>query len=130
MKKLILSIVLLITTSAINAQNQNPFEVKVVGKGEPVILIPGYSCPGEVWNETVEQFKNNYQFHIISIAGFGGTKPIQNDEILKSVRDAIIVYTKEKNLKKTYDHRTQLGCIHDIMAYTPLNLIYLVKVYV
>jgi pimeloyl-ACP methyl ester carboxylesterase len=100
MKKLILSIVLLITTSVINAQNQNPFEVKVVGKGEPVILIPGYSCPGEVWNETVEHFKSNYQFHIFSIAGFGGTKPIQNDEILKTVRDAIITYTKDNKLKK------------------------------
>lgn len=79
---------------------QSSFEVKVIGKGKPVILIPGYSCSGEVWNETVDHLKDKYQLHVISIAGFGGVKPIMNDEILKTVRNEIIQYTKDKKLNK------------------------------
>lgn len=79
---------------------QSSFEVKVIGKGKPVILIPGYSCSGEIWNETVDHLKDKYQLHVISIAGFGGVKPIMNDEILKTVRNEIIQYTKDKKLNK------------------------------
>lgn len=78
------------------AQNITAFEVKVIGKGNPVILIPGYSCSGEVWNETVEHLKNHYQLHVLTLAGFGTAKPIQDEDILKTVHDQIIQYVKEK----------------------------------
>ncbi len=79
---------------------QKSFEVKVTGKGKPVILIPGYSCSGEVWNETVDHLKNKYQLHVVTIAGFAGAKPIEDEEILKTVRDEIIQYVKVNKLKK------------------------------
>lgn len=82
------------------AQNTNAFEVQVVGKGQPIILIPGYSCSGEVWNETVDHLKNNYQLHVMTLAGFGTAKPIANDEILKTVHDQIIQYVKTNKLQK------------------------------
>ena len=99
MKNLLLFAFTLLYTNIITAQNTS-FEVKVYGKGKPVILIPGYSCNGEVWNETVDHLKNNYELHVITIAGFGGVKPIQNDEILKTVRNEIIQYTKDRKLQK------------------------------
>ena len=99
MKKTILLAIALLISTFTNAQNHS-FEVKVTGKGKPVILIPGYSCSGEVWNETVEHLKTNYELHVITIAGFGGVKPIENDEILKTVRNEIINYVKTKKLKK------------------------------
>jgi pimeloyl-ACP methyl ester carboxylesterase len=99
MKKTFLLAIALLFCTLSNAQNHS-FEVKVTGKGNPVILIPGYSCSGEVWNETVEHLKNNYELHVITIAGFGGVKPIENDEILKTVRNEIISYVKIKKLKK------------------------------
>ena len=40
---------------------QQPFQVQVTGHGRPVILIPGLSCPGEVWDSTVAHYKDNYQ---------------------------------------------------------------------
>ena len=64
------------------------FEVRVTGSGRPMILIPGLACPGAVWDSTVARFSNQYECHIISIAGFGGT-PAQPGEglLLERVRN-------------------------------------------
>ncbi len=99
-KKAIILVVAILAFVNVFAQKQQSFEVKVIGKGKPVLLIPGYSCNGEVWNETVEHLKNKYELHVISIAGFGGVKPIENEEILKTVHNEIIQYVKDNKLKK------------------------------
>lgn len=97
MKK-ILTAIFILTTSFCMAQNK-AFDVKVYGKGQPIILIPGYSCSGEVWNETVGHLKNKYELHVLTLAGFGGVAPIDTP-VLKTVHDAIITYVKEKHLQK------------------------------
>lgn len=99
MKNLTLLALVLLATLKVFSQHSS-FEVKVIGKGQPVLLIPGYSCSGEVWNETVDHLKTNYQLHVLTLAGFGGTKPIQNDEILKTVRNEIIQYVKDNKMKQ------------------------------
>lgn len=100
MKNLTIALLLLISVCQSFAQNTNAFEVKVIGKGEPIILIPGYSCSGEVWNETVEHLKSNYQLHVLTLAGFGTAQPIQDEDILKTVRNQIIQYVKDNKLRK------------------------------
>lgn len=99
MKNLTLLALALLATLKVFSQHSS-FEVKVIGKGQPVLLIPGYSCSGEVWNETVDHLKTNYQLHVLTLAGFSGTKPIQNDEILKTVRNEIIQYVKDNKMKQ------------------------------
>lgn len=98
-KKVVLYVLVLVAHTTIFAQ-QKAFQVQVTGKGDPIILIPGYSCSGEVWNETVDHLKSKYELHVITIAGFGGVAPIANEEILKTVRDEIIQYTKDEKLNK------------------------------
>lgn len=100
LKKVIFSFVLLVISSLTFAQQPSAFEVKVIGKGQPVLLIPGYSCSGDVWNETVNHLKNNYELHVLTLAGFAGAKPIEDEEILKTVRNQIIHYVKDKKLNK------------------------------
>lgn len=100
MKKLITTLSLFFLVCQSFAQNTKAFEVKVIGKGEPIILIPGYSCSGEVWNETVDHLKDKYQLHVLTLAGFGTAQPIQDEEILKTVRDQIIQYVKDNKLRK------------------------------
>ena len=100
MKNLSTSLFLLFFVCQSFAQNYTAFEVKVIGKGEPIILIPGYSCSGEVWNETVEHLKDRYQLHVLTLSGFGTAKPINDDEILKTVHNQIIQYVKDKKLHK------------------------------
>ena len=77
------------------------FTVRVVGKGQPVLLIPGLTCPGAVWDETVAHYQKQYQCHIISLAGFGGVPaPASTDNMLHNVRDQLLTYIKTQKLTK------------------------------
>jgi len=80
---------------------QPSFGVKVVGKGNPIIFIPGLNGSGDVWNTTVAHYKNNYTCYVITLAGFAGQPPVkQKDSLLLLQRDQIIQYIKDKHLYK------------------------------
>jgi N-formylmaleamate deformylase len=88
-----------------------PFTVKVTGAGRPIILIPGLSCGGEVWDGTVAHFKDHYECHVLTLAGFAGQAPI-GAPFLKQVRDGIIKYIGDKKL----DHPIIIG--HSLGGFT------------
>ena len=64
-----------------------------------MILIPGYSCSGEVWNETVAHLRNRYECHVLTLPGYAGVRPIAQP-ILQTVRNEIIRYIRDKQLNK------------------------------
>ncbi|TGE08299.1 alpha/beta fold hydrolase [Hymenobacter fodinae] len=77
------------------------FTVQVVGKGQPMLLIPGLTCPGAVWNETVAHYQKQYQCHVVSLAGFGGTPALPNtQQFLQQVRDQLLAYIKTQKLTR------------------------------
>ncbi|AQX83589.1 alpha/beta hydrolase [Elizabethkingia bruuniana] len=80
------------------AQNKYSFDVKVIGKGTPVIMIPGYSCSSDVWKETVDHLKNKFECHILTLAGFAG-QPSIKEPLLETTKNEIIAYAKDKKLK-------------------------------
>jgi len=54
-------------------QTTFPFDVKTVGLGaKNIILMPGLSSSGDVWNETIEHYKKNYTCHVLTMHGFAG----------------------------------------------------------
>lgn len=73
------------------------FDVQVSGSGPAVILIPGLSCSGAIWDDTVGYLQDRYQCHVLSLKGFGGTSPLRHkpDSLLPKVRDEIIAYARE-----------------------------------
>jgi pimeloyl-ACP methyl ester carboxylesterase len=76
MKKFILSI-LVVSTICFNtvAQSTFPFEIKISGEGtKNIILIPGLSCSGEVWKETIARYKKDYKCYTLTFHGFAGIK--------------------------------------------------------
>ena len=78
------------------------FVVRVVGQGRPMLLIPGLTCPGTVWDETVARYQRQYQCHVVSLAGFGGV-PAQQPvpaHLLQDVRDQLLAYVKTQRLKQ------------------------------
>lgn len=75
------------------------FKAEVYGKGQPIILIPGYACSGAVWNATVASLKANYQLHVLTIAGYASVSAIDSP-ILKTVKNELIQYVKENHLNK------------------------------
>ncbi len=78
MKNVILLCIAFVFSVSIYAQDENqPIHVKVTGKGNPVILIPGFTVPGDIWNPLVKKLENNYECHTVTLAGFGGKAPIE-----------------------------------------------------
>ncbi|MEP6948148.1 MAG: alpha/beta hydrolase [Ginsengibacter sp.] len=97
MKKIFLSFVMFTIVSA--WCQQRSFKAEVYGNGQPIILIPGYSCSGDVWNATVDALKAKYQLHVLTLAGFAGVPPIDTP-ILKTVKNDLIKYVKDNHLNK------------------------------
>ncbi|AUD02419.1 alpha/beta fold hydrolase [Spirosoma pollinicola] len=97
MKTLLLFILIFITHAGFTQPTS--FSVTVTGKGQPVILIPGFSCSGDVWNETVDHLKDHYQCHVLTLPGFAGVAPIKTP-VLQTVRDEIIRYINDQKLKR------------------------------
>ncbi|MGD0017004.1 MAG: alpha/beta hydrolase [Verrucomicrobiia bacterium] len=75
------------------------FTVKVTGSGRPMILIPGLSCGGNVWDGTVDHFKDRYECHVVTLAGFAG-QPAIGEPFLEQVRDGLIKYICDKKLER------------------------------
>jgi pimeloyl-ACP methyl ester carboxylesterase len=82
-----------------NDPSKLPFAVKVVGKGRPMILIPGLMCSGDVWNSTVEHYKRNYECHVLTLAGFAGQPPVAGP-FLETMRQGIADYIRLHKLEK------------------------------
>jgi N-formylmaleamate deformylase len=75
------------------------FSVKVSGEGDPVILIPGLACSGEVWASVVSHLKGSHQCHVLTLAGFAG-RPAIAPPFLETVRRELAKYIREKKLRK------------------------------
>jgi len=96
------------------------FEARVVGRGPAVILIPGLASSGDVWQSTVETLQNDYQLHILTLAGFAGTAPLPSAQwqggFLKRQQQAILHYIAEQQL----DRPVVIG--HSLGGYLALAL--------
>lgn len=52
--------------------------VQVVGRGSPVILIPGLSSPRATWDGVVPELIKNHRVYLVQVNGFGGDDPRGN----------------------------------------------------
>ncbi|WP_169714492.1 alpha/beta fold hydrolase [Algoriphagus antarcticus] len=55
---------------------QQSISVNTSGKGEPILFLPGFATPGEVWNTTASNLPQ-HSAHIVTYAGFGGVAPVE-----------------------------------------------------
>jgi N-formylmaleamate deformylase len=74
------------------------FTVKVTGKGQPMIVIPGATCSGDVYNATVAHYARSYQCHVLTLAGYAGAKPLSNGPYLETMKKQIERYITDNNL--------------------------------
>jgi pimeloyl-ACP methyl ester carboxylesterase len=95
---LVLFLALLLLPFATPAQPSTAFTVEVTGQGEPVFLLPGFTCTAEVWQQTVAAIATNHQCHAFTFAGFGGVPPIEMPW-LPTIKNELIEYIKQKKLK-------------------------------
>jgi pimeloyl-ACP methyl ester carboxylesterase len=69
-----------------------------------MILIPGLVSAGDVWSSTVAHFKDRYECHVLTLAGFAG-QPAIPAPFVQTVRDDVLQYIAEKKL----DHPVIVG---------------------
>lgn len=93
----ILVFTFLIATLCVQAQKK-PFEVTIKGQGQPVLLFPGFTCTGSVWEDTVVELSKNYECHIFTFAGFGEVAAIEKPWLPK-IKEGVNTYVKENQLK-------------------------------
>lgn len=98
---IILLLIGLVANNA-NATDTSGLITRVTGKGQPIILIPGLTCPGAVWDDTIAALGDNYEYHVITLPGFAGNSPIDNHEgkYLEKMRDLILDYIHKEKLEK------------------------------
>ena len=82
------------------AQTPAPsFHVDIVGKGQPMILIPGFASSGKTWDSTVARYKDRYQCHVLTLAGFAGEPRIEAP-FLETVRKDLAAYIRKNKMDK------------------------------
>jgi pimeloyl-ACP methyl ester carboxylesterase len=95
MKTLLAAVLALVIPLAV----PSGFQVKVTGHGRAMILIPGLSSSGETWDTTVDHFKDRYECHVLTVAGFAGV-PRVDPPMLDRVVDDLAAYVRERRLDK------------------------------
>lgn len=75
------------------------FHVMRVGSGPPMLLIPGLASSGEVWNAAVEHYRDRFDCHVLTLAGFAGQEAIPAP-LLDTVRTDVIRYLRENHLER------------------------------
>jgi pimeloyl-ACP methyl ester carboxylesterase len=53
-------VALLFILAHAEAAEPTAFQVRVTGQGRPVIFIPGFTCPGSVWDATVDAIRADH----------------------------------------------------------------------
>lgn len=79
------------------------FNVKIYGDGPPILLIPGLSSSGEVWDSTVTALKDAYELHVFTLAGFAGIEPLPTQTLqngfLAAQENALLAYIDNNALE-------------------------------
>jgi len=99
MKKITLTIIFyLFVLLLANAQNPAIY-TEVSGEGEVVLLLPGFTSPGAVWDATIENFEKQYQSIKVSYAGFNGLPAIEMPWY-ETIKNELIAYIEESKFDK------------------------------
>jgi len=74
-------------------------QVEVVGKGRPLLMIPGLNSSAEVWRETCLALKD-VQCHLVQLPGFAGTAPADPRPagFLPAMRAQLLAYLHGQHL--------------------------------
>lgn len=77
-----------------------PFDIQISGQGkQSIVFIPGFASSGEVWNETISYYKNDYTCYSFTMAGFAEAKP-QPNATFANWEMYIVKYINENKIEK------------------------------
>ncbi len=102
---------------------------EIVGKGDPVLFLPGFTTPGSIWNDTVDHLTSKNQAHLVSYAGFNGIQPIALPWY-DTIKKELMAYIKDKKLTnvKIIGHSMGGNLAVDLAAELPHAITHLIIV--
>ncbi|MEO5601607.1 MAG: alpha/beta hydrolase [Cyclobacteriaceae bacterium] len=74
---------------------------EIYGKGEPLLLLHGYTLSTKSWEPFVEEYSKNYEVYLVDLQGHGKSGAFKENLSIKSVAkdvDALIKYLNLKNI--------------------------------
>jgi pimeloyl-ACP methyl ester carboxylesterase len=71
--------------------------IRVTGHGPAMLLIPGLTCDGAVYDSTVAHFASRYTCHVVTLGGFAG-QPRYEGPFLDTARDSLLAYVRRNHL--------------------------------
>ncbi|HEY9116489.1 MAG TPA: alpha/beta hydrolase, partial [Roseivirga sp.] len=105
MKKVVITMLitaaLMVGHHLVHGSTPGQLEARVIGKGQPMIMIPGLTCDGAVWDTTIEALGDKYQYHVLTLPGFAGKTPLADLEagFFKQIKALVYDYIEEHQLK-------------------------------
>ncbi len=81
------------------SKDSSPIHIETIGEGKPILYLPGFTTPGSIWKETIQNINLNTESHLISYAGFNGNAPIEMPWY-DSIKKSIIKYLNDKKLNE------------------------------
>ena len=86
----------------VQATEKPALKTKVIGEGKDVLMIPGLTCDGSIWESTIEAMGEGYQYHVITLPGFAGNTPLENVEagFFSQVKEMVYDYIDDNYLEK------------------------------
>jgi pimeloyl-ACP methyl ester carboxylesterase len=96
--KYIITVLVLFCSINLSIAQQKAIQSEVIGSGNPVLFLPGFTNPGSVWKDTFNKLTEKRQAHFISYAGFNGMKPIEMPWYA-TLKNQLVEYIKTNDLK-------------------------------
>lgn len=75
-------------------------KVDVVGSGRPVLMIPGLNSAASTWTDTCAALQPQVQCHIVQLPGFAGAPAVKTDAFLDGMRDRLLAYLDDRQLRQ------------------------------
>jgi pimeloyl-ACP methyl ester carboxylesterase len=89
------------TVAPANLIQMDHISVEVIGKGSPVILIPGLSSPRAAWAGVVPELAKTHSVYLVQVNGFGGDDPRANLQpgVLNGIVADLVALVARQKLK-------------------------------
>lgn len=75
--------------------------IQVVGKGTPVLMVPGLNSAGTVWTQTCEALQaSKVQCHIVHLPGFAGRPAVPGEAFTSEMSTRLLRYLDHAKLEQ------------------------------
>lgn len=123
MRKFIVIIIALFLSVGSTPSHSTAIKVEKSGHGNPILYLPGFTTPGSVWHETINNMKEDREHHVFTYAGFDGVEAIDTPWY-STVKDDILRYIAQEKLQNIsiIGHSMGGNLAVDIAAAIPGNI--------